>query len=400
MAAATSLSSSSTFVETRTVSQPAAASPQCVSLPTLPPPTPVHPQSRVAKATAYCRKIARNVSMATTGDAPVILIEEAPPAPPAEVSETTEFPDMLKTIQGAWDKVEDKYAVSSLGLAALVALCGSAGMISAIDKLPLIPGALELVGIGYSGWFAYRNLVFTPDSCTWMRKAMYYDTGKIIIDGLNVRTATNIYEPIGVLETVQPSSLEAKRLGLIPVEVKPQRLNNRRIKQILPFSVTQASVEPRTSFSSRVSTMAPSKLLARERHIEESHLLNPMNPNTALESHGLRGKYPIKTDFLTNLIRLLPTYTSFKEDQDGRVMHYNQVFKCIQKVLVARSLDIPGNSVEIGNNHLPEIPKQRIFTTPNENEVNHLLTPCWCHHHVTYGRGATHLQILLELGQP
>ncbi|KAG6395275.1 hypothetical protein SASPL_145917 [Salvia splendens] len=28
----------------------------------------------------------------------------------------------------------------------------------AIDKLPLIPGVLELVGIGYTGYFAYRNL--------------------------------------------------------------------------------------------------------------------------------------------------------------------------------------------------------------------------------------------------
>ncbi|MFS7889537.1 putative cyanobacterial aminoacyl-tRNA synthetase, CAAD domain, protein CURVATURE THYLAKOID 1 [Helianthus anomalus] len=36
-------------------------------------------------------------------------------------------------------------------------------MISAIDRLPLVPGVLELVGIGYTGWFAYKNLVFKPD---------------------------------------------------------------------------------------------------------------------------------------------------------------------------------------------------------------------------------------------
>lgn len=31
---------------------------------------------------------------------------------------------------GQWDKVDDKYAVGSLGVAAVVALWGSAGMIS------------------------------------------------------------------------------------------------------------------------------------------------------------------------------------------------------------------------------------------------------------------------------
>ncbi|GMP43983.1 hypothetical protein CsSME_00013128 [Camellia sinensis var. sinensis] len=82
---------------------------------------------------------------------------------PAEVVPATELSDIVKTVQEAWNKVEDKYAVSSLGVAGVVALWGSAGMISAIDRLPLIPGILELVGIGYTGWFAYQNLIFKPD---------------------------------------------------------------------------------------------------------------------------------------------------------------------------------------------------------------------------------------------
>lgn len=69
---------------------------------------------------------------------------------PAEVA-VAELPDIVKTIQETWDKVEDKYAVSSLAVAGVVALCASAGMISAIDRLPLVPGVLELVGIGYTG---------------------------------------------------------------------------------------------------------------------------------------------------------------------------------------------------------------------------------------------------------
>ncbi|XP_065860023.1 protein CURVATURE THYLAKOID 1B, chloroplastic [Euphorbia lathyris] len=144
-----SLSSSSTLIDAKAPRQPAAASPQCVSLPTLPPPS-LQSQSRPSKTTVYCRKIARNVMAMATGEA----------AP--EVA-TTELPEVLKTVQEAWDKVEDKYAVSSLAVAGVVALWGSTGMISAIDRLPLIPGVLELVGIGYTGWFAYKNLVFKPD---------------------------------------------------------------------------------------------------------------------------------------------------------------------------------------------------------------------------------------------
>ena len=55
-------------------------------------------------------------------------------------------------------------------MAGVVALWGSTGLISAIDRLPLIPGVLELVGIGYSGWFAYKNLVFKPDREAFIQK--------------------------------------------------------------------------------------------------------------------------------------------------------------------------------------------------------------------------------------
>ncbi|GLT41824.1 hypothetical protein SLA2020_158610 [Shorea laevis] len=144
-----SISSSSTLVDAKAPRQPTATSPQCVTIPNLPPP-PVSSQTRPWKTTAYCRKIARNVMAMATGEAP------------AEVA-ATELPEFVKTVQEAWDKVEDKYAVTSLAIAGVVALWGSTGMISAIDRLPLIPGALEIVGISYTGWFAYKNLIFKPD---------------------------------------------------------------------------------------------------------------------------------------------------------------------------------------------------------------------------------------------
>ncbi|XP_020595017.1 protein CURVATURE THYLAKOID 1B, chloroplastic [Phalaenopsis equestris] len=101
------------------------------------------------KSASHCGRIAGNIVVMATGEAP------------SEVA--TELPEIFKTIQEAWDKLEDKYAVTSLTFFALIALYGSAGLISAIDKLPLLPSIFELVGIGYTGWFAYRNIVFKPD---------------------------------------------------------------------------------------------------------------------------------------------------------------------------------------------------------------------------------------------
>ncbi|CAN4125228.1 unnamed protein product [Withania somnifera] len=153
-----SLSSSSTLVDGKTTRQStAAASSQCVTLPSLSSPPAV--QTRAARTTAYCKKLARNVVSMATSTGEVVTAE----AQTAETA-TTELPsELVQKIQEAWDKVDDKYAVSSLGVAAFVLLWSSTGVISAIDRLPLIPGVLELVGIGYTGWFAYKNLIFKPD---------------------------------------------------------------------------------------------------------------------------------------------------------------------------------------------------------------------------------------------
>lgn len=71
--------------------------------------------------------------------------------------------DALKSVQEAWEKTDDKVAIAGLGLAGLVAIWAAAGLINAIDKLPLIPDVFELVGIVFSGWFVYRYLLFKPD---------------------------------------------------------------------------------------------------------------------------------------------------------------------------------------------------------------------------------------------
>ncbi|QCE02481.1 protein CURVATURE THYLAKOID 1B, chloroplastic-like [Vigna unguiculata] len=143
---ALTISSSSTLFDGKAPRNSPPLSPQCVTLP-LPN---FHSQNRSWKTSAYNGKIARNVMAMATGEAP------------AEAS-STEVPEIVKTLQETWDKVDDKYAVSSLALIGVIALWGSVGLISAIDRLPLIPGILEIVGIGYTGWFVYKNIVFKPD---------------------------------------------------------------------------------------------------------------------------------------------------------------------------------------------------------------------------------------------
>ncbi|PNX77985.1 thylakoid membrane phosphoprotein 14 chloroplastic-like [Trifolium pratense] len=173
MASSTSSSSfsiTSTLIDGKLPCRQSSVSPQCVSLPTLPPP-PVQSHTRTSpwKTTSFCRKIARNVmsmaSSSTTTDqeTTAAVVDEVAAASTEQLSVSDDSPEFLKTVQQAWEKVEDKYAVSTLAVAGTVALWGTAGVISAIDRLPLIPGVLEVVGIGYTGWFAYKNLVFKPD---------------------------------------------------------------------------------------------------------------------------------------------------------------------------------------------------------------------------------------------
>nr|CAB3500293.1 unnamed protein product [Digitaria exilis] len=103
-------------------------------------------------AASICKRLARNVVAMATG--------EPAAAAPAANEEFTEFVNALKQ---EWDRIEDKYAVTTLAVAATLGMWSAGGVVSAIDRLPIVPGLMEAVGIGYSGWFAYRNLLFKPD---------------------------------------------------------------------------------------------------------------------------------------------------------------------------------------------------------------------------------------------
>jgi hypothetical protein len=62
-----------------------------------------------------------------------------------------------------WEETDDKPAVVTLGVYGLVGLIAANGVLKSIDGLPLIPDLLELVGIGFSGFYVYQNLLFKPD---------------------------------------------------------------------------------------------------------------------------------------------------------------------------------------------------------------------------------------------
>ncbi|KEH24703.1 thylakoid membrane phosphoprotein 14 kDa protein [Medicago truncatula] len=130
--ASSSTFSSFTLVDGKPPCRHSAASPQCVSLP------PLQSHTRPWKTTAFCRKIARNVismasSTTTETEADAATTEVASTDP----STVTDSPELVKTIQQTWDKVEDKYAVSALAVAGTVALWGSAGVIS-VSLLPFL----------------------------------------------------------------------------------------------------------------------------------------------------------------------------------------------------------------------------------------------------------------------
>ncbi|CAM6094514.1 unnamed protein product [Calypogeia fissa] len=102
------------------------------------------------------------VAVQTEGQTEIVSeLSESPAPSSSEIQAAAE--DLLKQVKETWAKVDDKLAIGSLGVAALIVLWGSTGLISAIDKLPLIPQVLELVGLLYTGWFVYRYLLFKPD---------------------------------------------------------------------------------------------------------------------------------------------------------------------------------------------------------------------------------------------
>ena len=66
-------------------------------------------------------------------------------------------------MQRRWERVEEKPAAVAIAVTALIVIWAASGLVDRVDKLPLVGGLLELVGLLVTGWFVYRYLVFGPD---------------------------------------------------------------------------------------------------------------------------------------------------------------------------------------------------------------------------------------------
>ncbi|PKA46058.1 Uncharacterized protein AXF42_Ash020872 [Apostasia shenzhenica] len=77
-----------------------------------------------------------------------------------ETSISIQTEDLLEDLKEKWDSVENKSTIFVYGGGAIVAVWLSSIVIGAINSVPLLPKLMELVGLGYTGWFVYRYLLF------------------------------------------------------------------------------------------------------------------------------------------------------------------------------------------------------------------------------------------------
>ncbi|KAI7741496.1 hypothetical protein M8C21_007726 [Ambrosia artemisiifolia] len=77
-----------------------------------------------------------------------------------DASSSIDTNELFNDLKEKWDAVENKPTVIIYGAGAVVAIWLSSVVIGAINKVPLLPNLMELVGVGYSGWFVYRYLLF------------------------------------------------------------------------------------------------------------------------------------------------------------------------------------------------------------------------------------------------
>ncbi|XP_027337854.1 protein CURVATURE THYLAKOID 1A, chloroplastic-like [Abrus precatorius] len=78
----------------------------------------------------------------------------------SEETSSVDANELFTDLKQKWDAVENKSTVLLYGGGAIVAVWLSSILVSAINSVPLLPKIMELVGLGYTGWFVYRYLLF------------------------------------------------------------------------------------------------------------------------------------------------------------------------------------------------------------------------------------------------
>ncbi|KVH91101.1 protein CURVATURE THYLAKOID 1A, chloroplastic-like [Cynara cardunculus var. scolymus] len=77
-----------------------------------------------------------------------------------DASSSADPNELFNDLKEKWDALENKSTVIVYGGGAVVAIWLSSIVVGAINSVPLLPKILELVGLGYTGWFVYRYLLF------------------------------------------------------------------------------------------------------------------------------------------------------------------------------------------------------------------------------------------------
>ncbi|KAJ8900650.1 hypothetical protein K2173_025427 [Erythroxylum novogranatense] len=78
----------------------------------------------------------------------------------SEESSAFDADEIFQDLKQKWDAVENKSTVFLYGGGAIVAVWLTSVLVTAINSVPLLPKIMELVGLGYTGWFVYRYLLF------------------------------------------------------------------------------------------------------------------------------------------------------------------------------------------------------------------------------------------------
>ncbi|WOH09528.1 hypothetical protein DCAR_0728985 [Daucus carota subsp. sativus] len=78
----------------------------------------------------------------------------------SSTDESIDSGEVFTDLKEKWDAVENKSTVLLYGGGALLGVWISSILVGAINSVPLLPKIMELVGLGYSGWFVYRYLLF------------------------------------------------------------------------------------------------------------------------------------------------------------------------------------------------------------------------------------------------
>ncbi|CAL5367432.1 unnamed protein product [Camellia sinensis] len=77
-----------------------------------------------------------------------------------ETSGSGEVGEVFLDLKEKWDALENKSALILYGGGAIFAIWLSSVIVDSINSVPLLPKIMELVGLGYTGWFVYRYLLF------------------------------------------------------------------------------------------------------------------------------------------------------------------------------------------------------------------------------------------------